>query len=165
MSSVLKVISPILLLCLSIVCYWYASNSIRLKLKLSENWAEPYTNDELAIDRKKIEEVSSWLSDHVRTFFSSYFEFSMCFIIEDCLCYFISYVLSLQLFPLPVLIQKNKCGILLITGPTGSGKTVLVKCLARSLGFEIREWITPLDRDYQNGNADSILTLLNVSLF
>ena len=82
---------------------------------LSDEWAEPYTLDELAVDRKKVAEISSWLSAH-----------------------------------------RHQCGILLLTGPTGSGKTALVKCLARCLNFEIREWITPLDRDYQNGSETGV---------
>lgn len=77
---------------------------------LSDNWAEPYTLDELAVDHKKVSEISSWLSNH-----------------------------------------RHKCGILLLTGSTGCGKTAVVKCVSRSLNFEIREWITPLDRDFQTG--------------
>ncbi|XP_034249060.1 cell cycle checkpoint protein RAD17 [Thrips palmi] len=82
---------------------------------LGDNWAEPYTIDELAVDSKKVAEISSWLSSH-----------------------------------------RRKCGILLLTGPTGGGKTTVVKCVGRSLGFEIREWITPLDRDFQNGAESGV---------
>lgn len=77
---------------------------------LSENWAEPYVLDELAVDQRKVGEISSWLSNH-----------------------------------------RNTCGILLLTGPTGCGKTAAVKCTARSLGFEVREWVTPLDRNFESG--------------
>ncbi|KAK3919660.1 Cell cycle checkpoint protein RAD17 [Frankliniella fusca] len=82
----------------------------RKQFVLSENWAEPYTLDELAVDSRKVSEISTWLSSH-----------------------------------------RHKGGILLVTGPTGCGKTAVVKCVSRSLSFEIREWITPLDRDYQTG--------------
>uniref|UniRef100_A0A182PJG1 AAA+ ATPase domain-containing protein n=1 Tax=Anopheles epiroticus TaxID=199890 RepID=A0A182PJG1_9DIPT len=37
--------------------------------------------------------------------------------------------------------------ILLITGPSGSGKSVCLKTLAKALGYSIHEWTTPVDVD------------------
>lgn len=33
--------------------------------------------------------------------------------------------------------------ILLLTGPTGAGKTATVNVLASELGFEVQEWLNP----------------------
>uniref|UniRef100_A0A182X4X1 AAA+ ATPase domain-containing protein n=1 Tax=Anopheles quadriannulatus TaxID=34691 RepID=A0A182X4X1_ANOQN len=37
--------------------------------------------------------------------------------------------------------------ILLVTGPSGSGKSVCIKTLAKALGYSIHEWTTPVDVD------------------
>lgn len=37
--------------------------------------------------------------------------------------------------------------ILLVTGPSGSGKSVCLKTLAKALGYSIHEWTTPVDVD------------------
>lgn len=33
--------------------------------------------------------------------------------------------------------------LLILTGPTGSGKSALIRLLSRSYGFEITDWETP----------------------
>ncbi|KAI7892842.1 Rad17 cell cycle checkpoint protein-domain-containing protein [Mucor mucedo] len=41
-------------------------------------------------------------------------------------------------------IYNDMIKLLILTGPTGSGKSALIKLLSRSYGFEITEWETPL---------------------
>lgn len=46
--------------------------------------------------------------------------------------------------------------ILLLTGPAGSGKTTSIKLVAKSMGFEINEWITPMDVEWSElGDNDN----------
>lgn len=42
-------------------------------------------------------------------------------------------------------ISRTHAPILLLTGPSGAGKTAAIHCLARHLGYNIREWVTPID--------------------
>lgn len=44
----------------------------------------------------------------------------------------------------------SKAQILLVTGPSGVGKTETIKLVAKSLNFELSEWITPMDIDLVN---------------
>lgn len=43
--------------------------------------------------------------------------------------------------------QMSPCHapILLLTGPSGSGKTAAIHYVARHMGYNIKEWITPID--------------------
>lgn len=38
--------------------------------------------------------------------------------------------------------------ILLLTGPAGSGKTTTIKLIAKNMGFDVIEWITPMDVEW-----------------
>jgi cell cycle checkpoint protein len=44
---------------------------------------------------------------------------------------------------------------LILSGPCGCGKATTLRVLAKSLNFEVLEWITPLDRDYDVDNRDA----------
>ncbi|XP_066261934.1 cell cycle checkpoint protein RAD17 isoform X2 [Euwallacea similis] len=46
-------------------------------------------------------------------------------------------------------IKKNKTEFLLLTGPTGSGKSTSVKVLCSSLNLDVTEWTNPVDIDYE----------------
>lgn len=39
--------------------------------------------------------------------------------------------------------------ILVLSGPTGCGKTTAVTVLCKTLGISISEWINPMDQDYE----------------
>lgn len=41
--------------------------------------------------------------------------------------------------------SKGKPKILVLSGPSGCGKTIALKVLAKEIGFDVVEWITPLD--------------------
>lgn len=47
---------------------------------------------------------------------------------------------------------KGKPCILIISGPSGCGKTAAIKVIAEEYGFEITEWITPLDQLMDENN-------------
>lgn len=55
--------------------------------------------------------------------------------------------------------QVGHGSILLLTGPTGAGKTATVSVLASELGFEVQEWINPLsdteDEEHYNWKSHS----------
>lgn len=54
---------------------------------------------------------------------------------------------------------KNSAPILLLTGPSGSGKSAGIKILAKEFGYSITEWITPLDIEhtrYDRGDSEKI---------
>lgn len=55
--------------------------------------------------------------------------------------------------------QVGHGSILLLTGPTGAGKTATVNVLASELGFEVQEWLNPLsdteDEGYFNWKSHS----------
>lgn len=44
--------------------------------------------------------------------------------------------------------NKNSAPILLLTGPSGSGKSAVIKILAKDFGYTISEWITPVDIEH-----------------
>ncbi|XP_036319321.1 cell cycle checkpoint protein RAD17 [Rhagoletis pomonella] len=50
--------------------------------------------------------------------------------------------------------KQHPAQICLLTGPSGSGKTAAVRVLARSLKYELQEWINPVDRDLVNTLGD-----------
>lgn len=43
---------------------------------------------------------------------------------------------------------KNNAPILLLTGPSGSGKSAVIKILAKDFGYTISEWVTPVDIEH-----------------
>lgn len=47
--------------------------------------------------------------------------------------------------------KKCRAPILLVTGPSGAGKTVALKVLANEFQYSISEWITPIDIEYSRG--------------
>lgn len=48
---------------------------------------------------------------------------------------------------------KGQPSMLVLSGPSGCGKTATMKLLARKYGFDIIEWITPVDpAEDENGN-------------
>lgn len=50
---------------------------------------------------------------------------------------------------------KRSAPILLISGPSGAGKTAALKVLAKEFDYAISEWITPTDMEYtRRGNND-----------
>lgn len=57
--------------------------------------------------------------------------------------------------------------MLLLTGPTGCGKTATVKVLCKKLNVEIREWINPVDkdRDYVIGQTTQLIEFLSGSKY
>lgn len=42
--------------------------------------------------------------------------------------------------------RKGKPAILILSGPSGCGKTAAITVLAKENGFNITEWITPIDQ-------------------
>jgi broad-specificity NMP kinase len=48
------------------------------------------------------------------------------------------YTLKLSLIQAPILV---------LTGPPGTGKTATMRVLAKELGFQLREWITPINNN------------------
>lgn len=42
--------------------------------------------------------------------------------------------------------------ILLLTGPSGSGKTVALRLIAKERGFDILEWVNPVDEEQSRSN-------------
>eukprot|EP01134_Creolimax_fragrantissima_P002981 CFRG2981T1 len=75
-------------------------------------WVDKYAPtmvEDLAVHKKKIDEVRAWLL--------------------DALC-------------------KQVGSVLVLTGPTGVGKTTTLRCLALELGFQISEWFAPPQDDW-----------------
>uniref|UniRef100_T1J1L8 Checkpoint protein RAD24-like helical bundle domain-containing protein n=1 Tax=Strigamia maritima TaxID=126957 RepID=T1J1L8_STRMM len=72
---------------------------------------QPINIEELAVHKKKINEIEEWI---VKYFSNS----------SDN--------------------GVRKSSILLLTGPSGIGKTATIKTLAKCLNLEIKEWITPI---------------------
>ncbi|XP_076321950.1 cell cycle checkpoint protein RAD17-like [Tachypleus tridentatus] len=86
---------------------------------VDESWIElfaPQTKEELAVNKKKVEQIERWLLDSI----------SKC--------------------KNPANTPKVKrAPIALLTGPAGCGKTASLKVLAKALGVDIKEWINPVD--------------------
>ena len=57
--------------------------------------------------------------------------------------------------------QRGKPNILIISGPSGCGKTVALKVLAEEHGFNVTEWITPVDQLMdENSKNESFFILI-----
>ncbi|KAH8351170.1 hypothetical protein KR084_008970, partial [Drosophila pseudotakahashii] len=50
--------------------------------------------------------------------------------------------------------KKFPAQICLLTGPTGAGKTATLRCLAQEFGFQLQEWINPIDCEVVNTLGD-----------
>ncbi|XP_044730023.1 cell cycle checkpoint protein RAD17 [Chrysoperla carnea] len=70
----------------------------------------PTSVDDLAVNKKKIDEVAFWLQHALKS--------------------------------------KSRAPMLLLTGPSGAGKTITVRLLCKRLKVQIFEWITPSDVEY-----------------
>ncbi|XP_054284711.1 cell cycle checkpoint protein RAD17-like [Macrosteles quadrilineatus] len=46
--------------------------------------------------------------------------------------------------------SRSSAKILLVTGPSGSGKTATLQTVCKSLNIKVLEWITPLDRPFDD---------------
>ncbi|XP_055326402.1 cell cycle checkpoint protein RAD17-like [Sitodiplosis mosellana] len=44
--------------------------------------------------------------------------------------------------------MKNAAPIVLVTGPSGSGKSATIKIIAQEFGYTISEWVTPMDLEH-----------------
>ncbi|VDM95958.1 unnamed protein product [Thelazia callipaeda] len=56
------------------------------------------------------------------------------------------------------LVRTRECKLLLLTGPTGSGKTITVKLLCRELKLELAEWSTANFYDlFYDPNGDEVI--------
>ncbi|KAJ8936004.1 hypothetical protein NQ318_009685 [Aromia moschata] len=57
--------------------------------------------------------------------------------------------------------------LLLITGPTGSGKTSTINILCKKIGISITEWVNPVDQDYElfrnSGQLNNFMEFLSES--
>lgn len=54
---------------------------------------------------------------------------------------------------------KVTAPILLVTGPSGSGKSAAIKMIAKDFGYTISEWITPIDIEhtrYEKNNSERV---------
>lgn len=43
-------------------------------------------------------------------------------------------------------IKNNRCGILLLSGPAGSGKTATVRAVAEKFEVDVQEWVNPVEQ-------------------
>ncbi|OQR79434.1 cell cycle checkpoint protein RAD17-like [Tropilaelaps mercedesae] len=76
---------------------------------------EPQSKDELAVHKKKIDEVDGWLKKNILASESKH--------------------------------NIGKAPILLLVGPTGSGKSITLKVLAKENAIHVKEWMHPLTVD------------------
>ncbi|XP_007897969.1 cell cycle checkpoint protein RAD17 isoform X1 [Callorhinchus milii] len=82
----------------------------------TEPWVDEYiprTQSELAVHKKKIEEVENWLKVHIR---------------QRC---------------------HQDGSILLLTGPSGAGKTATLQVLVKELEIQLLEWTNPLQNEFK----------------
>lgn len=88
-----------------------AKNTTNLSLLLS--LCAPKVASDLAVQQKKLNEISEWLK-----------------------C------------------RTNNCrpATLVLTGPSGCGKATTIKLLAKEHGFDVTEWITPMDEPFDENN-------------
>jgi len=48
-------------------------------------------------------------------------------------------------------IKGHRCGILLLSGPAGAGKTATVRAVAQKFDMDVQEWVNPVEQvDYDN---------------
>lgn len=57
-------------------------------------------------------------------------------------------------------VRKGTPAILILSGPSGCGKTTALRVLARENGFNITEWITPIDQ-IMDENSNFFLSQTN----
>ncbi|XP_016950421.1 cell cycle checkpoint protein RAD17 [Drosophila biarmipes] len=50
--------------------------------------------------------------------------------------------------------KKFPAQMCLLTGPTGSGKTATLRCLSKEFGYQLQEWINPVDCEVVNALGD-----------
>ncbi|KAJ3084411.1 Cell cycle checkpoint protein rad17 [Quaeritorhiza haematococci] len=98
----------------------------------TELWVDKYqpiTEDEIAVHKRKVEDVRGW--------FRHVFEVAQ-----------------------PLALRKGSKSVfpklLILTGPSGSGKTAVVRMLSMELGFEIVEWVNPI-------NVNTIVSMEDVA--
>ncbi|XP_031848417.1 rad17 checkpoint clamp loader component isoform X2 [Nomia melanderi] len=49
-------------------------------------------------------------------------------------------------------VKRGKPSVLILTGPAGCGKTAAIRLLSKENGFDIAEWITPVDQAMDENN-------------
>ncbi|GJQ73377.1 hypothetical protein Trydic_g13743 [Trypoxylus dichotomus] len=66
-----------------------------------------------------------------------------------------------------VLKSNHKSSMLLLSGPTGCGKTATFKVLCKKLGIEIVEWVNAVDKDndYAIGQTSQLMEFLSESRY
>lgn len=57
-------------------------------------------------------------------------------------------------------VRKGTPAILILSGPSGCGKTTALRVLAKENGFNITEWITPIDQ-IMDENSNFFLSQIN----
>lgn len=95
-----------------------------------ESEISPKKVEDLAVHPKKLKDVETWLQTTVLTHNNKVKKF-----------YFL-------IIPLTNCFQQT-ASFLLITGPTGCGKTVTVNVLCKSLNINVSEWVNPIDQDFE----------------
>lgn len=50
---------------------------------------------------------------------------------------------------------KRAAPIVLVTGPSGSGKSATIKIIAQEFGYTISEWVTPMDLEHPRHDRNS----------
>lgn len=58
--------------------------------------------------------------------------------------------------------SKRQPLMLVLFGPSGCGKTVAIKLLAKENGFDVIEWITPIDQIEDENSNDYYLMLTKI---
>ena len=75
------------------------------------------------------------------------------FLRKECVSLYEKFKYLMQFSNWEFLMPKNGNGVLLLTGPPGSGKTATLRVLAKELGVEIQEWVNPSVQSNGNGTV------------